>query len=136
VKPRLRKFLYAGHDTTSSTLLYCYLLLSSHPDVLAKVHAEYNRVSGSDFSIENCSRVIASYPALLTQMPYTLAVIKEVLRIFPPSASLRDGRPDLTLTDQKGQRYPTEGCHIWTLSLVMHHSDVFVKLMNSYPIAG
>jgi len=36
VIPQLRMFLYAGHDTTSSTLLYCYHLLSKHPDVLTR----------------------------------------------------------------------------------------------------
>ncbi|RYP91331.1 hypothetical protein DL770_002565 [Monosporascus sp. CRB-9-2] len=127
-KPQLRMFLYAGHDTTSSTLLYCYHLLSRHPEVLSKVRAEHDKVFGSDFSIEYCSQVITSDPTLLNQIPYTLAVIKEVLRIFPPAASLREGRPDLVLVDEEGRQYPTEGCHIWTLSLVMHHSPkVFVK---------
>jgi cytochrome P450 len=126
-KPQLRMFLYAGHDTTSSTLLYCFLLLSNHPDVIAKLRAEHNMVFGADFSIENCNRVITRDPTLLNQLPYTLAVIKEVLRIFPPAGSMREGRPDLTLTDQQGRQYPTEGCNIWTLSLAMHHSDAFVE---------
>lgn len=128
VKPQLRMFLYAGHDTTSSTLLYCYLLLSRHPDVLAKVRAEHDKVFGSDFSTEHCSQIINSDPTLLNQIPYTSAVIKEVLRVFPPAGSLREGRPDLILADEDGQQYPTEGCHIWTLSLLMHHSpSVFAK---------
>ncbi|KAG8163238.1 hypothetical protein KVR01_006535 [Diaporthe batatas] len=128
VKPQLRMFLFAGHDTTSSTLLYCYLLLSRHPEVLAMVRAEHDKVFGPDFSTEHCSSMIASDPTLLNEIPYTLAVTKEVLRIFPPAASLREGRPDLILTDEQGRQYPTEGCHIWTLSLVMHHRpDVFIR---------
>ncbi|KAI3390831.1 hypothetical protein diail_8562 [Diaporthe ilicicola] len=128
MKPQLRMFLYAGHDTTSSTLLYCYLLLSRHPEVLAKVRAEHDKVFGSDFSSENCSRLIASDPTLLNEIPYTSAVTKEVLRIFPPAGSMRQGRPDLTLTDEQGRQYPTEGCQVWTLSLLMHHRpDVFTK---------
>lgn len=121
VKPQLRMFLYAGHDTTSSTLLYCYLLLSRHPEVLAKVRAEHDKVFGPEFSTEHCSSMIASNPTLLNEIPYTSAVTKEVLRMFPPAGSLRQGRQDLILTDEQGQQYPTEGCHIWTLSLVMHH---------------
>lgn len=128
VKPHLRMFLYAGHDTTSSTLLYCYFLLAQHTEVLSRVRAEHDKVFGPDFSIENCSHVIASDPTLLNQIPYTLAVIKEVLRVFPPAASMRDGRPDIILTDEDGRQYPTEGCHIWALSLLMHHSpDIFMK---------
>lgn len=127
-KPQLRMFLYSGHDTTSSTLLYCYLLLSRNPEVLAKVRAEHDQVFGSDFSVEQVNKVIASDPTLLNQIPYTLAVTKEVLRIFPPAASLRDGRPDFNPVGEDGHRYPTEGCHIWVLNLVMHRSPaVFVK---------
>jgi cytochrome P450 len=134
VIPQLRMFLYAGHDTTSSTLLYCCYLLSKHPSVLKKVREEHNEVFGTDFSTDHCQQIINSNPALLNQIPYTLAVIKEVLRIFPPAASLRDGRPGLMLTDEEGQQHPTENCHIWTLSLVIHHSpDVFVRAGEFIP---
>ncbi|KAF2812734.1 cytochrome P450 [Mytilinidion resinicola] len=125
--PQLRMFLYAGHDTTSSTLLYSYLLLSRHPEALSRVRAEHDSVFGSDYSTEHVTQVISSNPTLLNQLPYTLAVIKEVLRIFPPAGSLREGRSDLVLADENGQQYPTEGCHIWVLSLIMHHTpNVFM----------
>lgn len=128
VKPQLRMFLYAGHDTTSSTLLYCYLLLSRNSEALAKVRAEHDKVFGSDSSAENCCRLIASNPSLLNEIPYTSAVTKEVLRIFPPAGSMRQGRQDLILTDEEGRQFPTDGCQIWTLSLWMHHrSEVFTR---------
>ncbi|KAI1307862.1 cytochrome P450 monooxygenase [Xylaria venustula] len=93
-KPQLRMFLYAGHDTTSSTLLYCILLLSEHPEVLSKL----------------------------------------LLRLFPPAGSLRDGRPDFFLVDEDGKQYPTNECHIWTLSLAMHHHpSVFSKPEHFIP---
>ncbi|KAI0391309.1 cytochrome P450 [Xylariaceae sp. FL0594] len=120
-KPQLRMFLYAGHDTTSSTLLYCFLMLSKHPKVLANLRKEHAEVFGANLLVEDYVQIIRKNPPLLNQIPYTLAVIKEVLRIFPPAGSLRDGRPDFVLTDEEGQRYPTEDCHIWTLSLAMHH---------------
>ncbi|KAI1779462.1 cytochrome P450 [Hypoxylon cercidicola] len=122
VKPQLRMFLYAGSDTTSSTLLYCYYLLSRHPLDMSKVRAEHDEVFGPDFSPESCSKSIAADPTLLNRIPYTLAVIKEVLRIFPPAGSSRDGRPDLVLTDEEDRQYPTEGCNVFTLNLAMHHS--------------
>ncbi|KAF1837475.1 cytochrome P450 [Decorospora gaudefroyi] len=133
-KPQLRLFLYAGHDTTSSTLLYSYLLLSRHPVVLSKVRAEHDQVFGSDFSLNNITQTITHDPTRLNQLPYTLAVIKEVLRIFPPAGSMRNGRPDLFLADEQGQRYPTEGCHIWTLTLALHHNrDAFVQPEDFVP---
>ena len=127
-KLQLRMFLYAGYDTTSSTLLYCYFLLASQPTVLSKVRDEHDRVFGSGFSAEHMKQAITSDATLLNQITYTSAVIKEVLRLFPPAGSRREGRSDLFLTDEEGQRYPTKGCHIWVLSLAMHHSpEVFVK---------
>ncbi|KAK8129115.1 hypothetical protein PG984_010223 [Apiospora sp. TS-2023a] len=134
VLPQLRMFLYAGHDTTSSTLLYCFHLLYSHPDVLSKVRAEHDDVLGHDFSTKHLRQVITDDPTLLNQIPYTLAVIKEVLRLFPPAGSLRAGRPGLVLTDGNGRQYPTENCHLWTLSLAMHHSEqVFVRADEFLP---
>ncbi|KAI1815771.1 cytochrome P450 [Poronia punctata] len=127
-KPQLRMFLYAGHDTTSSTLLYCLLLLSKYPEVLSKLRKEHDMVFGTGLSVDDYVQTIKKDPSLLNQIPYTLAVIKEVLRLFPPAGSLREGRPDLFLTDEEGQKYPTEDCHIWTLSLAMHHHPaVFSK---------
>jgi cytochrome P450 len=127
-KPQLRMFLYAGHDTTSSTLLYCYLLLSRHPEVLEKVRKEHSEIFGANFSIEDLAGLISEDPTLLNHIPYTLAVTKEVLRLFPPAGSMREGRSGLFFTDEKGNRYPSEGCHIWTLTLAMHHrTDVFVR---------
>jgi cytochrome P450 len=129
VKPQLRLFLYAGHDTTSSTLLYSYLLLSRHPLVLSQIRAEHDKVLGSDFSLDNITRTITNNPT-----PYTLAVIKEVLRIFPPAGSMRNGHSDVSLVDEQGQRYPTQGCQIWTLSLAIHHnSKVFVQPEDFIP---
>jgi cytochrome P450 len=133
-KPQLRLFLYAGHDTTSSTLLYSYLLLSRHPAVLSKVRAEHDKVFGSKFSLDSITRTITDDPTLLNQLPYTLAVIKEVLRLFPPAGIMRNGRSDVFLADEQGQRYPTEGCHIWMLSLAMHHNpEVFVQPEDFIP---
>jgi cytochrome P450 len=133
-KPHLRAFLYAGHDTTSSTLLYSYLVLSRHPVVLSRVRAEHDKVFGFDFSLDNITRTITDDSTILNQLPYTLAVIKEVLRVFPPAGSMRNGRFDLFLIDEQGQRYPTEGCQIWTLSLAMHHnSEVFVQPEDFIP---
>ncbi|KAK7937205.1 uncharacterized protein PG986_014073 [Apiospora aurea] len=134
VIPQLRMFLYAGHDTTSSTLLYCYYLLSTHPEELEKVRTEQDEVFGRNISHQHLYEVIAKDPALLNQTPYTLVVIKEVLRLFPPAGSLRAGRPGLVLTDENGGPYPTEDCHIWTLTLAMHHREqVFVRAQEFFP---
>lgn len=127
-RSQLRMFLYSGHDTTSSTLLYCFYLLSTHPSILSKVREEHDTVFGTDFSIENIRQVITKDAHHLNQIPYTSAVLKEVLRIYPPAGSMREGRRDFTIVDEEGNRYPTEGCNVWTLSLVLHHRpEVFIR---------
>jgi len=127
-KPHIRMFLYAGHDTTSSTLLYCYLLLSQHPEAMSMVRAEHDKVFGADCSVEHINETVKDDPTLLNQTPYTLAVIKEVLRVLPPAGSIRQGRPDFHVADESGRRYPTEGCSIWTLPQAMHHdANIFVR---------
>jgi cytochrome P450 len=131
---QLRMFLYTGHDTTSSTLLYCLLLLSRHSEALAKVRAEHELVFGTDHSTDHLLKRIQTDPTLLNHLPYTLAVTKEVLRIFPPAGSMRLGRSDLTLSDEEGHQYPTEGCNIWVLMLAMHNSpSVFIEAEKFLP---
>ncbi|TRX90303.1 hypothetical protein FHL15_008848 [Xylaria flabelliformis] len=90
--------------------------------------SKYDDVFGTGLFIDEHVQIIKNDSSLLYQIPYTLAVIKEVLRIFPPAGRLRDGRPDLFSSDEEGQRYPTENCHICTLHLAMHHCPaVFPK---------
>uniref|UniRef100_A0A8H7NBH0 Cytochrome P450 n=1 Tax=Bionectria ochroleuca TaxID=29856 RepID=A0A8H7NBH0_BIOOC len=121
---QLRAYLFGGHDTTSSTLLYCYYLLSAHPDVLEKVMAEHDSVFG-DGTASREHDLICENPNRLNQLPYTLAVIKEVLRIFPPAASMREGRPGADVIDEQGRVYPTEGCNVWSLTLAIHHNPKY-----------
>ncbi|TIC96007.1 P450 monooxygenase AflN [Colletotrichum higginsianum] len=120
ITPQVRLFLFAGHDTTSSTLLYCYKLLSDNPDVLSRVVTEIRDTFGPDPS--QVQNRIHEDPQLLNRTPYTVAFIKEVLRIYPPAGALRQGRSDVQVVDEDGRVYPTEGCNVWTLSLAIHHS--------------
>lgn len=128
--PQLRLFLFAGRDTTSSTLLYCYYLLATHPTELARLIAEHNQVFGSDTT--HVREMISHDPQRLNQLPFTSAVIKEVLRLFPPSASMRQGRPGADVVDEDGRRYPTEGCNVWSLTLALHRNANYWKEADSF----
>jgi len=63
----------AGHETTANTLAWAWFLLSNHPDVEAKLHAELDAVLGD------------GPPTFddLRRLPYTGMVITETLRIYP-----------------------------------------------------
>ena len=119
---QIRLFLFAGHDSTSSTICYCFLLLQRHPEALAKLIAEHNAVFGTDLS--QTSHLLRTTPNLLNNLPYTTAVIKESLRLFPPASAMRGGLPNSPLTDTTtpGTTYPTEGTNLWMLHSAIHRN--------------
>ncbi|KAJ4417101.1 hypothetical protein N0V82_006383 [Gnomoniopsis sp. IMI 355080] len=125
---QLKVFIFAGHDTTASTLSFTYSRLSQAPTVLAKARAEHDAVLGPD-PTQALARLIEE-PNLLNQMPYTQAVLKEVLRLYPPAATARKGAPDVVLRhpDHTGQRYPTDGFLVWVASSLTHrHADYWER---------
>lgn len=112
--------LVAGHDTTSSTLCYCYKLLAEHPDTLAAARNELDDVFGVDVAAENQLR---DNPYLINRLDYLLVVIKEVLRLWAPASAVRLGRPDFFIKDPvSGEPLPTEGCNVWISAFALGRS--------------
>jgi cytochrome P450 len=107
---QIRLFLFAGHDTTTGSLVYSIHMLAKHPEVLRQVQEEHTSVFGPD--PKEAGKRLRKNPALINQLPYTLAVTKETMRIYAPSGAVRDGVPGRFLTDRHGTNYPTEGVHI------------------------
>jgi cytochrome P450 len=62
----------AGHETTALALTWAWHALNRHPDVLAKIRAEVDAL-GHDVRADD-----------LPNLPYTLAVIEETMRLYPP----------------------------------------------------
>lgn len=64
---------FAGHETTARTLAFAWYALAVNPEARARLHAELDEVLG------------ARTPTAedLHDLPYTLQVVKEVLRMFP-----------------------------------------------------
>lgn len=114
---QLKGIILAGHGTTANTLCFTYYLLSCNPSTLRRIREEHDTVLGVD--IEQTSAIILGEPHLLNQLPYTLAVIKEALRLYPADSSSRRGETGISLS-QDGQQYPTEGCEVWTLIQAIH----------------
>lgn len=75
----------AGHETTARTRGFFFYALHQHPDVAERVHAELaTQIDG------------VPSPAQLQHLPYTARVLKEVLRLYPPTPLLpRDPIADL-----------------------------------------
>ena len=119
---QVKLFLFAGHDTTSSTLCYIYYLLQKNPQIQEKLQAELDGVFGTDLT--KTANIIKENPHVLNKLSYTVAVIKETLRLFPPASSVRIGEPDFFL-NVNGVQYPTEGVAVWSIARASHHNPSF-----------
>jgi cytochrome P450 len=86
---QVKTFLFAGHDTVSGTLCYTWYLLNKNPEKLAKIRDEHNLIFGAD--PERAVEMIQTSPRILNQLEYTLAVLKETLRLFPAATTVREG---------------------------------------------
>lgn len=82
--------LLAGHETTANALAWTWYLLSGHPEVEARLHAEVDALRGA-----------TPTAADLARLPYTRAVVAESLRVFPPAWVI--GRTALTDYPVRGQ---------------------------------
>ncbi|KAI0165232.1 cytochrome P450 4V3 [Hypoxylon sp. FL1284] len=110
----LKIFIFAGHDTTSSTICFMVKNLQDHPDCLEKIRAEHDDVLGPN--PDDATDILNKSPHLLYSLPYTLAVIKETLRLYPLAATVRSSQvtPGFYLTVPGSElRYPTEGFGPW-----------------------
>jgi cytochrome P450 len=97
----------AGHETTANTLAWAWFLLSSHPEVEARLHAELDAVLGGR------SPTVADMPRL------TVAdqIVTETLRLYPPGWML--GREAIETIELGGYRIP-KGTTVFMPAYVIH----------------
>nr|AKI33952.1 cytochrome P450 76AD1-like protein [Abronia nealleyi] len=69
----------AGTDTTSSTFEWAMAELVRHPETMKKAQDEIEQVLGKDATIQEAD---------IPKMPYLQAIIKETLRLHPPTVFL------------------------------------------------
>lgn len=117
---QIRLFLFAGHDSTAATICYCYYVLWEHPEALARIRKEHDEVFGIDLS--TIKTQLLGDPRKINQLPYTNAVIKEVMRLYPPAAAMRGGLPGVYLQTTNGTRLPTEEVAMWILHISLHRN--------------
>ncbi|KAF2423662.1 cytochrome P450 monooxygenase [Tothia fuscella] len=87
---QVKSFLFAGHDTTSILLQWAFYALSIHPRVRSTLCAELDTVFGSSSSPDSVAeQLLQRGEEALSQLSYTSAVIKEILRLYPPAGSAR-----------------------------------------------
>ncbi|MGB7587985.1 MAG: cytochrome P450 [Solirubrobacterales bacterium] len=76
VRDQVMTLMFAGHDTSTSTLTFMMYELARHPDVTARLQEEQDSVlNGASPTIDQLER----------EMPYLNMVLDEVLRLYPPA---------------------------------------------------
>ncbi len=68
--------MFAGHDTSTSTLSFLVYELARHPRVLARLQAELDEVLGG---------AAPTAEQLFGSLPYLDMVLDETLRLYPPA---------------------------------------------------
>ncbi|KAK5167401.1 uncharacterized protein LTR77_007100 [Saxophila tyrrhenica] len=121
---QIRTFIFAGHDTTSSTICYATYMLQKNPDCLAKIRKEHDDILGP---LESTPEAIKNDPHVLNKLEYTLAVIRETLRMWPAASSTRTGEAGYTVRDPKtGEALPSEDMLVWVVHFAQHrHPDIW-----------
>lgn len=74
LREQVKTFLAAGYESSALALTWAFLLLAEHPACEEKLAAELNSVLGDR---------PPTY-ASLSSLPYTQAIVRETLRLYPP----------------------------------------------------
>ncbi|KAK5121956.1 hypothetical protein LTR85_004528 [Meristemomyces frigidus] len=117
---QIRTFIFAGHDTTSSTICYALYMLQKNPDCMAQIRKEHDEILGD---VEGTPQAIKDDPHVLNKLEYTMCVVRETLRLWPAASATRAGEPGFMIRDPKtGEAYPTEGCLVWVPHYALHRN--------------
>ncbi|RDD36935.1 Cytochrome P450 4F4 [Trichoplax sp. H2] len=106
-------FLFAGHDTTASTISFALFSLAKHPEYQQKIREEYEQVLNGKDELSWGD---------LAGLQFTAMCIKETLRIHPPVCILGRGLCEDTEID--GQVFP-KGLELELQLYCIHHNPEF-----------
>jgi cytochrome P450 len=110
VRDQVMTLMFAGHDTSTSTLTFMMHELARHPEVVERLCEEQDRVlTGGVPTIDQLER----------EMPYLEMVLDEVLRLYPPVHFI-DRRP---LVDVELDGVPVAAGSYLLLSPLLTHRD-------------
>jgi len=103
----------AGHETTALAFTYTFRLLAAHPEIDAKVLDELDAVLGGR----------APTQADVERLPYTSAMVRESLRLYPPVWAM--GRYAIEPVEVAGIAIPKDTHVILSQWVVQHDARWF-----------
>jgi cytochrome P450 len=101
----------AGHETTAVALTWAWYALNQHPAVLHRLQTEIDAVLGGQ------PPTVADLPRL----PYTLTVLEEVMRLFPPVPFT--ARTAVSAANLGGYNIPKGGAVLLAINNLHRHPD-------------
>ncbi|WP_439549496.1 cytochrome P450 [Falsiroseomonas sp.] len=109
----------AGHETSASALTWCFYLLATRPELVARIRAEVAEVCGTGpISFEHTRRLV-----------FTRNVFNETLRLYPPITFLpRVANEATRIGDYKVKR----GALIMVAPWVLHRHRLYWKDPNVF----
>jgi cytochrome P450 len=121
----VKTFIFAGHDTTSSTLCWSSYLLHKHPEAFAKLKAELDTYLPA--GVAETAAKIKEDPYIVNKLEYTNSVLKETMRLFPPASTARAAIPDsYVINPQTKQKIPMlPEAQIWPVAHMIHRNKRF-----------
>jgi len=100
----------AGHETTANALTWTWYLLSQHPEVEAKFHAEIEEVVGDRLPVAED----------VPRLRYTEMILAEAMRLYPPAWLI--GRRALEDYEIAGKHVPARSLVLMS-QYVTHHDS-------------
>lgn len=131
----IKTFVFAGHDTTSSTICWAFYLLHRYPGVRKKLKAELDVFFPRGTS---AAEKIKQDPHIVNRLEYLTAVLRETMRVFPPASTLREPNASTVnqvIIDPKTKKqYPMAGTQVWpTVHLINRNKRFFPEPTKFVP---
>jgi cytochrome P450 len=103
----------AGHETTANALDWSWYLLAQHPEIYARMRTEVDEV------------LMGRTPTFadLSNLPYTLRVLKEAMRLYPPAPAI--GRQAVRPVEIGGYHLPARTLTIVSPYALHRRADYF-----------
>ncbi|MFN6569760.1 cytochrome P450 [Dendronalium sp. ChiSLP03b] len=116
----LLTILFAGHETTATTLAWAFYQIHQYPDVLEKLQQELDSLG------ENPN------PMEIAQLPYLTAVCQETLRMYPVLPVIF---PRITKSSMKiaGYQFDAETTLMPSIYLVHYREDLYPDAQQFKP---
>jgi cytochrome P450 len=113
--------LLAGHETSANALAWTWYLLTQHPEIEERLHAELDQVlAGRIPTVED-----------LPQLNYTRMILEEAMRLYPPAWLVM--RRAIQEDEIDGYHIPANSYILWSPYLSHRHPDFWEKPEQFYP---